>query len=34
MPERDMDEPVKIESDFDEALDTLLGVDEDDDEDE
>jgi hypothetical protein len=34
MTERDMDEPVKVDSDFEEALDKLLGVDEDDDTDD
>ncbi len=34
MTERDMDEPVNVDSDFDEALDKLLGVDTDDDTDD
>jgi hypothetical protein len=31
MTDREMDEPVSIDSDFDEALDKLLGADTDDD---
>jgi hypothetical protein len=34
MTERDMDEPVKVDSTFDDALDKILGVDEDDDADD
>ena len=33
-PERDMDEPVNIDTDFDDALDALLGGDDEDTEDD
>ena len=29
-PDKDMDEPVNIDTDFDDALDAILGVEEDD----
>jgi hypothetical protein len=32
-PERDMDEPVNIDTDFDDALDAILDVDDDDESD-
>lgn len=34
MAERDMDEPVNIDMPFDDALDKLLGVDDDDENDD
>ena len=33
-PEKDMDEPVNIDTDFDDALDALLGTEADDADDE
>jgi hypothetical protein len=33
-PKRDMDEPVNVDMPFDEAVDKLLGVDDDDSDDE
>ena len=33
-PEKNMDEPVNIDTDFDDALDAILGVDEDDETDD